>query len=419
MGGDAISGNQIAFCAFFTDGSDGVFVANLPGGSPPEANAGAGQTVHPGTLVTLDGSASFDPDGDVPLTFAWEITSKPDGSLAELSDPAAVMPTFTADLEGDYTVQLVVTDSLGNSSAADSVVISTFNTAPVADAGPDQAIIQIGTTVQLDGSQSFDDDGDDFTFEWTITSAPDGSLAALDDPALVDPTFEADMQGDYVIRLVVTDIFGALSDPNTVTISFDNVQPVADAGVNQSVLITDTVFLDGSGSSDANLDPLTFEWSITAQPVASLAELDDPTLVQPSFIADAPGTYAISLVVNDGFVDSDPSNITVVAVELQDAVIGVLQDAIDVVNSDLLVPGDFKNDNLRNALTNKINAALDEIDQGFFEDALSKLENDILPKTDGCAVSGAPDRNDWLVTCEAQGLVYPLVVDAINLLQGL
>jgi hypothetical protein len=68
---------------------------------------------------------------------------------------------------------------------------------------------------------------------------------------------------------------------------------------------------------------------------------------------------------------------------------------------------------------NKINAVLSEIDQGLYQDALSKLQNDILAKTNGCTETGAPDRNDWITDCGAQAQVYPLVVEAIELLRRL
>ena len=74
---------------------------------------------------------------------------------------------------------------------------------------------------------------------------------------------------------------------------------------------------------------------------------------------------------------------------------------------------------MQNTLTNKINAVLEKIDQGLYQEALIKLENDILPKTNGCAESGAPDRNDWIEDCGTQGQVYPLITVAINLLQSL
>jgi len=51
-----------------------------------------------GTAVALDGSLSSDDDGDA-LTFAWEITSAPQGSSAQLSSATAANTSFTPDLE--------------------------------------------------------------------------------------------------------------------------------------------------------------------------------------------------------------------------------------------------------------------------------------------------------------------------------
>lgn len=61
------------------------------------------------TLVTLDGSASYDPDGDPITAYAWTTLEVPDGSSAALDDATAVSPTFTADLPGTYLFLLQVT----------------------------------------------------------------------------------------------------------------------------------------------------------------------------------------------------------------------------------------------------------------------------------------------------------------------
>src|SRR5512145_2908189 len=99
----------------------------------PIANAGPDQgSIRPGTLITLNGSASSDPDGD-PLTYSWSFVTRPAGSAAVLAKATTVSPTFTLDLIGDYVVQLVVNDGRVN-SAPDSVIVSTGNVAPVADA---------------------------------------------------------------------------------------------------------------------------------------------------------------------------------------------------------------------------------------------------------------------------------------------
>ena len=54
---------------------------------------------------------------------------------------------------------------------------------------------------------------------------------------------------------------------------------------------------------------------------------------------------------------------------------------------------------------------------GLYEDALDKLQNDILQKTDDCATEGSPDKNDWIITCENQAIVSPSILRAIELLE--
>jgi hypothetical protein len=154
-----------------------------------------------------------------------------------------------------------------------------------------------------------------------------------------------------------------------------------------------------------------------SKPLNSLAQLSGPALIQPSFVGDMAGEYMVSLVVNDGFSNSDPSNVTIMATAWPDTVVQKLQDLIDTING--LDPAVFKNKKMKNALTNKVNATLEKVDQGFYQDALDKLEHDIIKKTDGCANTGSPDNNDWIRDSAAQNLVYPLVTDAIDLLRNL
>jgi len=87
--------------------------------------------------------------------------------------------------------------------------------------------------------------------------------------------------------------------------------PVADAGLDQTALVGDTVLLDGSGSSDADGDPLTYSWSFSSRPVGSTASLSDSTVVNPTFVVDVVGAYDLQLIVNDGSVDSGPDTVTI------------------------------------------------------------------------------------------------------------
>ncbi|NIP23310.1 MAG: hypothetical protein GWN67_17075 [Phycisphaerae bacterium] len=54
------------------------------------------------------------------------------------------------------------------------------------------------------------------------------------------------------------------------------------------------------------------------------------------------------------------------------------------------------------------------IEEDNYTGALNKLENDILTKINGCDKMGEPDKNDWIITCEEQGEIYPLVIGTIE-----
>jgi hypothetical protein len=273
----------------------------------PIANAGPDQTAYVSDVVTLDGSASSDADGNS-LTYLWSITSAPPGSAATLSDPAAVYPTFTIDLFGDYQISLTVNDGFDN-SIPDTVLVTTLNSVPVADAGPDQSGF-MNDIVTLDGSGSHDADGDELTYSWSLSTRPAGSNAVLSNSNIVNPSFTIDVNGIYVAQLVVNDgTANSLAD--TVVITTDNTPPVANAGTNQTAFVGDTVTLDGSGSSDLDGDSLTFHWSFMSRPVGSVATLSDDTAVMPAFEVDVYGTYVVQLIVNDGTVDSSPDSVTI------------------------------------------------------------------------------------------------------------
>ncbi len=94
----------------------------------PEANAGPDQTVSALTLVTLDGSASSDAGGNLPLTYQW---TQSGGPAVTLSDATAVQPTFVAPATSSVlTFTLAVTNSLGLAAPAPDTVIVTVNAAP-------------------------------------------------------------------------------------------------------------------------------------------------------------------------------------------------------------------------------------------------------------------------------------------------
>jgi hypothetical protein len=101
-----------------------IVMQSTTSNSAPVANAGTAQNSVIGALVTLDGSASSDANSD-PLTYAWSVASKPDGSSAALSSTTVAKPTFTPDVAGAYTLNLIVNDGKVNSVAATVTVTVT------------------------------------------------------------------------------------------------------------------------------------------------------------------------------------------------------------------------------------------------------------------------------------------------------
>jgi hypothetical protein len=183
--------------------------------SRPRADAGGDRTVRAGERVVLDGSASDDADGD-PLTFAWTVVQRPEGSTAAPEDAAAARTSLLVDRCGAFVVELVVDDG-ALASEPERVTLDCANVAPVADAGPDSAA-RLGERVVLDGSASSDGDGDPLSFAWAFTARPDGSEAALDGPETATPSFTADRRGTFALSLVVGD-GGAASQPDGVSVA--------------------------------------------------------------------------------------------------------------------------------------------------------------------------------------------------------
>jgi hypothetical protein len=257
--------------------------------------------------VYLDGNFSNDSDGN-PLTYKWTLTKKPSGSKAILVGPTTVNPTFTADKAGDYSVQLLVNDRIAN-SLADTVVISTANTAPVADAGINQSAA-IGSVIQLDGSNSSDINGDRLTYRWQVTARPTDSQTDISSDTAVKPTIKIDKAGIYAIQLIVND--GKVdSTPTVVLISTTNSAPRANAGADQVAVLKKLVSLDGGSSTDVDGEALIYSWSLTSKPAGSVALLKLPTTVTPTFTVDKAGTYVAQLIVRDVVSDSAPDTVIV------------------------------------------------------------------------------------------------------------
>lgn len=129
------------------------------------------------------------------------------------------------------------------------------NCAPVAEAGGSQSVT-IGTVVTLDGSGSSDVNGDSLAYNWSFTSKPASSSAALSNSAAVKPAFTADAAGTYTISLVVND-GKADSESDTVNITATSAATAVSFASSIQPIFNSNCISCHSSTGSANFLPLT------------------------------------------------------------------------------------------------------------------------------------------------------------------
>lgn len=413
--------------------------------SVPLALLGDDVIVLVGQQYQLDASRSLPPsDGtDLLMQYQWSIESAPEGSFAQLDDPTNVMPRFMADVEGDYVFALTIGyENKQSQKATMTLHANQTNALPVAKAGENIATWVLGEKINLDGSESYDPDGDELQYRWGfgysptlfIGGVPTGSQAVMEGIESTTPSFVPDMVGTYNIWLQVFDgtsishsviqikvdqlpadhvntkpiafispAWGKTYEAElgstvsfTATYSYDketepyalhnigkkwrlvshpegfdpavdsrlgqygtpeapsfsvtftkegdygvelqvfdgeiwsdpvvqvftartgaNRPPVANpalTGVGTTVGVNQLVTLDGEGSTDPDNNQLSYQWTLMHKPNGSAATLANPTSAFPTFTTDAAGPYLVELVVTDshGF-SSDPKRLQIMA----------------------------------------------------------------------------------------------------------
>ncbi|WP_406648052.1 PKD domain-containing protein [Aliisedimentitalea scapharcae] len=267
----------------------------------PIADAGRPQVVAPGEEFLLSGRGSIDPDGAI-SEYLWTF---PDGGQAtgeraahQISDP------------GLYRIGLTVTDDFPGPPAQDEAeTLITVNAQPVAVAGADR-LVAPGDSLVFDAGQSFDPDGQIISYRWEFDD-----LGVPLDAQRVERAYDA--PGTWSAQLVVTDDSGVLNAvaDDDVTIRV-NSAPVADAGdpvISDGLIVT----LDGSGSADADGDPLIYRWD--------MGDGSGPIFGKTiSHTYDKAGKFPVTLLVDDGTglsnaLSTDATTVSVRARPMADA----------------------------------------------------------------------------------------------------
>jgi Uncharacterized protein conserved in bacteria len=188
------------------------------------------------------------------------------------------------------------------------------NKPPLPNAGPDQSITLPTDSVSLDGRQSSDPDGTISGYLWTKISGPVSfNIIKPSDSITLVKTLVA---GKYLFELTVTDN-GGLSAKDTMRVIVDsavttNHPPIANAGADQTITLpTNTVNLDGSGSTDPDNNITSYAWTKISGP--SSFNISNANVVKTPVTNLALGVYLFELKVTDagGLFSTDTVKITV------------------------------------------------------------------------------------------------------------
>ena len=275
----------------------------------PLADAGTDRALAlPDDIAVLMGTGS-DPDGGS-VSYQWTQISGP--STVIFTDINVAELTISSLIEGTYVFQFGVTDDEGNTvNDQVSVFVSTtfFDALPIAYAGADRSITLPENTVLLMGTGS-DPDGGTVTYLWTQVSGP--STATLINTETSDFTADTLVEGDYVFELAVTDDEGnTVSDQVSVSLTFIDELPLAYAGADLAITLSNnTALLTGRGS-DPDGGTVSYQWIQVSGP--NTADLTDSATTTLTIALLVEGTYVFRFEVTDdeGNTVSDQVSVSV------------------------------------------------------------------------------------------------------------
>ena len=281
-----------------------------------------------GVSIKFSALGSADPDGD-PLGYTWSFGDGSGGSSRDYTK------TYTVD--GSYLVELTVSDGRGGTDTETKTLTidvpgggtpppppPTPTPPPPPPPAPEKEdpvarfdytpeTVSAGDTVTLDGRASSDPDGGNIeAYAWGVTG-PLGVTTDFSGPA---PSFTAVNPGNYLVRLVVTDDEGAVSEAAEQTISVaagggggGNRPPtVSIKGKGERKAVEDRPSRLEAVGRDPDRDRLSYSW--TASPTSG-ATFSTPTLPNTfvTFRDHDDDDYTITVTVRDGRRGTDSASV--------------------------------------------------------------------------------------------------------------
>jgi PKD repeat protein/ribosomal protein L21E len=252
----------------------------------PIAEAGSNKNGDEGrTLISFSGQGSDAGSQDV-LSYSW--------NFGDGHSSTGQNVTHTYMNNANYNAVLTVTDN-DEGSGNDNVTVAIQNVAPEnVNAGNNQTVNE-GQPVNFSGSAT--DPGDDvLSYSWNFD----------DGHSLTGPNTSHVYADNDVYNVVLTVNDGDANSTDNLSVTVNNVDPVADAGGPYDGIINQAVQFHGSATDDGSNDVLTFNWDLDEDGL-----YDDFTGTNPTKTYYVQDSYIISLKVTDGDGGEDIKNANV------------------------------------------------------------------------------------------------------------
>lgn len=297
--------NKSALFFVATNGPQGdePWIATTAPNTAPIADAGGPYTVSsPGGSVTLDASASFDPDLDEALSYFWDVNG--DGEYGDVAGETVTLNWATlnalgfSELNPSVQVSVRVSDGIGGATNSAPVSLDLVIPPNAVIAGPTDAVTFESLTYTLStiggdgGPNSYQIDWDgDGTFDETVPST-------AGDVQLTHTFTQADVFNVGVLSSDASETGPLAILPVTV------IPAVADIGGPYSGNEGSAIPLSASGSTGS-----LFEWDLDND-----GQFDDAVGENISFPASDDGVFPIGLRVNGPGGPTATTTVTFVSV---------------------------------------------------------------------------------------------------------
>ena len=295
------STNLLSYCDTFTVCTDTVTyrieLGNNSGDCPASTSNTQGlRFKYPDPIANFTFTT---PCSDLTIPFTNTTTVVPDSiatfnwSFGDGGSSSLKNPSHTYASPGSYTVKLITTSTKGCIDSISQVVTPDV---PFVEAGPNGTIC-LRDSIQIGGSPT--SSTANVTYSWSPINGVSNPLVANPNVSPLDTT---------VYKVIVTNANGC-TNIDSVTV-FVKKLPTADAGINPTICIGDTVTIGGSPTSSTT--GVTYSW----QPSSGLSSTTDPN---PRAFATSSQTYTLTALAPNGCSDTSTVRVNVNNLPIVDA----------------------------------------------------------------------------------------------------